>query len=47
MTRFIPNYEFLMIDLVTKHDLNILQFGSYDLLIGMHWLETRRDTKLY
>ena len=42
VTSFIPNYEFFTNDLVTKVDLNYLPLGSYDLLIGMDWLEKQR-----
>ena len=32
----------MMNELNTHDDLNILQLGSYDLLIGMEWLEKHR-----
>ena len=42
VTIFIPNYVFFTNDLVTKAYLNYLPLGSYDLLIGMDWLEKQR-----
>ena len=36
------NYEIRMNELNTRANLNILQLGSYDLLMGMNWLEKHR-----
>ena len=39
VTSFISSCEVHMQDLITKLYLNVLPLGSYDVLIGMDWLE--------
>ena len=39
VTSLIKNCKLMMNDFITHDDLNILPLGSYDLLIGMDWLE--------
>ena len=39
VTSFMKKCDFIMNGLKTHADLNILRLGSYDLLIGMDWLE--------
>ena len=42
VTNYVKDYELLMNDFITHVDLNILPLGSYDMLIGMDWLEKHR-----
>ena len=42
VTSFISSCEVHMQDLITKVDLNVLPLGSYDVLIGMDWLEKHK-----
>ena len=42
VTSFVKKCDFIMNGLKTHVDLNILPIGSYDLLIGMDWLEKHR-----
>ena len=42
VTSFVMNCELLMNDFITHANLNILPLGSYDLLIGMDWLEKHK-----
>ena len=42
VTSFVKNYEFLMNDFITHAHLNIFPLGSYDLLIGMNWIEKNK-----
>ena len=42
VTSFVKNCELLMNNFITHADLNILPLGSYDLLIGMDWLEKHK-----
>ena len=39
VTSYVKGCEILMNDFNTNVDLNILPLGSYDMLIGMVWLE--------
>ena len=41
----IPSCQFIMDGFPTQATLNILPLGSYDLLVGLHWLSTYK-TKL-
>ena len=36
------NCDFIMNGFKTHVDLNILPLGSYDIVIGMYWLEKHR-----
>ena len=38
-TEFIANCEISIQDHVTRNNLNVLPLGSYDMIIGMDWLE--------
>ena len=42
VTDFIPKYELIIDGQSTKLDLNILPLGSYNLIIGMDWLEKHK-----
>ena len=42
VTDFIINYEVQLQDHKTKIDLNIFPLGSYDMIIGMDWLEKNK-----
>ena len=42
VTDFVKGCELNMNGLISQADLNILPLGSYDLLIGMDWLEKHR-----
>jgi hypothetical protein len=42
VTDFILAYGFIMNGFPTQENLNILPLGSYDLLIGMDWLDTHK-----
>ena len=42
VTSYVKGCEILMNDFNTHVDLNILPLGSYDMLIGMDWLEKHR-----
>ena len=42
VTRFVKNCELLMNYFITHVDLNIIPLGSYDLLIGIDWIEKHR-----
>ena len=42
VTEFIANCEVKIQDHVTMINLNILPLGSYDMIIGMDWLEKYR-----
>ena len=42
LASFISSCEVYMQDLITKVDLNVLPLGSYDVLIGMDWLEKHK-----
>ena len=39
VTSYVKNCELLMNDFIMHVDLNILPLGSYDMLIGMDWIE--------
>jgi hypothetical protein len=45
VTKFIPTCQFIMNGLPTQKTLYMLPIGSYDLMIGMEWLDTHK-TKL-
>ena len=40
---FISNYEFSLGGLNIKTNLNVLLLGSYDVIIGMDWLEGHKS----
>ena len=42
VTDFIINYEVQLQDHKTKINLNIFPLGSYDMIIGMDWLEKNK-----
>ena len=42
VTNYVKNYEIMMNELNTHGNLNILPLGSYDLIVGMDWLEKHR-----
>ena len=42
VTSYVKGCKILMNDFNTHDDLNILPLGSYDMLIGMDWLENQR-----
>ena len=42
VTSYVKSCEITMNELNTHVDLNILPLGSYDLLIGMDWLDKHR-----
>ena len=42
VTSFVKNCELLMNDFITHVDLNILPLGSYDMFIGMDWIEKHK-----
>ena len=39
VTKFIANCEISIQDHVTRINLNVFPLGSYDMIIGMDWLE--------
>ena len=42
VTIIVKNCKLMVNDFITHVELNILALGSYDLLIGMDWLEKHR-----
>ena len=42
VSKVVEKFPFVMNGLVTCVDLNVLTLGSYDVLIGMDWLEAHR-----
>ena len=42
VSEVVEKFPFVMDGLVTYADLNVLPLGSYDVLIGMDWLESDR-----
>ena len=42
VTSYVKGCEILMNDFNAHVDLNILKLGSYDMLIGMYWIEKQR-----
>ena len=39
MVNYVENYDLFMSQFKTQVKLNVLPLGSYDVLIGMDWLE--------
>ena len=42
VSSLVKNFKLMMNDFITHANLNILPWGSYDLLIGMDWLEKQK-----
>ena len=42
VTSYVRNCELLMNGFITNVDMNILTLGSYDMLIGLDWLEKHK-----
>ena len=42
VTIYVKDYELLMNNFITHANLNILPLGSYDMLIGMDWIEKHK-----
>jgi hypothetical protein len=43
VAEFVPDFEFSLDGQCIKTDLNILPLGSYDMIIGMDWLEQHKE----
>ena len=43
VTRFVKNCTVTMDQFETSVKINVLPLGSYDMLIGMDWLEQHRE----
>ena len=42
VTSLVKNCKLMISDFITHADLNIFPLGSYDLLIGMDWIEEHK-----